>query len=232
MDEATPSNDVHLSTIYFNKNDVHEIINNMNANSAPGPNGFRPILLKNLNNFLCLPLSILFMLIFQSGKLPDAWKLALVKPIFKKGSSSDPNNYRPISLTSIVCKIFEAIIKKYLVSYLATYSLISKHQHGFLERHSTTSNLMECLNDWTLALDNKKFVKILYVDFAKAFDVVSVPKLMYKLGKYGIKGLLFSCIESFLTNRSQRVCVGNAISESLPLISGTPQGSVWGRFYF
>ena len=171
------------------------------------------------------------MLIFQSGKLPDAWKMALVKPIFKKGSSSDPNNYRPISLTSIVCKIFEAIIKKYLVSYLAT-SLISKHQHGFLERHSTTSNLMECVNDWTLALDNKKFVKILYVDFAKAFDVVSVPKLMYKLGKYGIKGLLFSCIESFLTNRSQRVSVGNAISESLPLISGTPEGSVLGPFLF
>ena len=112
--------------------------------------------------------------------------IALVKPIFKKGNSSDPNNYRPISLTSIICKIFESIIKKSLLSYLNTFSLISKHQHGFLSMHSTTTNLLECLNDWTSSLDQKHFVKVLYFDFAKAFDVVSIPKLMYKLGKMGI----------------------------------------------
>src|ERR1043165_1553069 len=98
--------------------------------------------------------------------------------------------------------------------------------------HSTVTNLLECLNDWTSSLDNKRFVKILYVDFAKAFDVVLIPKLMYKLKKFGITGLLYSCIESFLTNRVQRVRVGNATSESLSLISGTPQGPVLGPILF
>ena len=98
--------------------------------------------------------------------------------------------------------------------------------------HSTTTNLIECLNDWTFCLDNKHFVKILYVNFAKAFDVVSVPKLMYKLSKFGIAGKLYSCIESFLTNRVQRVSIGNSLSDSINLISGTPQGSVLGPFLF
>ena len=118
------------------------------------------------------------------------------------------------------------------MSYLNSFSLISKQQHGFLKMHSTVTNLLECLNDWTSSLDNKRFVKILYVDFAKAFDVVSIPKLMYKLKKFGITGLLYSCIESFLTNRVQQVKVGNATSESLSLVSGTPQGSVLGPFLF
>ena len=127
LQDLTPSNDVQLSSIYFNSSDVHEVISKMNSTSSPGPDGFPPILLQKLNDYLCLPLSILFSLIFQCGQLPDIWKSAIVKPIFKKGNSSDPNNYRPISLTSIVCKIFESIIKKYLLAYLNTFSLISKH---------------------------------------------------------------------------------------------------------
>jgi len=118
------------------------------------------------------------------------------------------------------------------LTYFNTFSLISKDQHGFLANHSTTTNLLECLNDWTSSLDQKHFVKVLYFDYAKAFDVVSIPKLMFKLSKLGIKSQLYSCINSFLTNRTQRVMVGNATSGCLNLISGTPQGSVLGPFLF
>jgi Reverse transcriptase (RNA-dependent DNA polymerase)/Endonuclease-reverse transcriptase len=232
FDNVCPSDDVYLDTIYFESIDICEVVSRMNANSSSGPDGYPPILLKSLIRELCVPLAMIFSLIFQCGHLPDVWKTAIVKPIFKKGNSCDPNNYRPISLTSIFCKVFESIVKKYLLSYLNTFSLLSKHQHGFLTMHSTTTNLLECLNDWTSSLDKKHFVKVLYFDYAKAFDVVSIPKLMFKLSKFGIRGRLFSCIKSFLTDRSQRVSVGYATSNSLNVISGTPQGSVLGPFLF
>jgi len=90
-----------------------------------------------------------------------------------------------------------------------TFSFISVHQHGFLCKHSTTTNLLESLNDWTNSLDHSSFVKIVYTDFAKAFDVVSTPKLLHKLcNQYAIKDLLLSCIKSFLSGRrpSNTVC--------------------------
>src|SRR5207245_2100737 len=171
-------------------------------NSTPGPDGIEGVILKNLNSVLCSPLSILFNRIFLTGELPDDWKCVHVRPIFKKGCSSDPNNYRPISLTSVVCKIFESVIKNQLLSYLNTYSLISTSQHGFLREHSTVTNLLEAVNDWTTSLDEKKTVKILYTDFAKAFDLVSIPKLIIKLTSFGITGNLLSCLKSFLIDCS------------------------------
>ena len=132
----------------------------------------------------------------------------------------------------MACKLFEKIVKNHLLTYLEEHSFISKNQHGFLSNHSTTTNLLETLNDWTRALEQHQFVKILYIDFEKAFDRVSVPKLLYKLKAVGVSGNLFSCLESFLTHRTQAVRVGEALSDFLPVESGVPQGSVLGPFLF
>ena len=110
--------------------------------------------------------------------------------------------------------------------------MISKDQHGFLSGHSSTTNLLECLKDWTALLENGSCVKVLYYDFKKAFDTVSVPKLLLKLEYLGIGGNLLSCIDSFLSNRSQIVRVGHSFSESKSVISGVPQGSVLGPLLF
>ena len=99
-------------------------------------------------------------------------------------------------------------------------------------KHSTESNLLECTNKWTESIDQKFLIKVLYTDFSKAFDVVSGPKLLYKLNKYGINGKLYECIESFLTDRSQSVKVGLAVSSSRKLLSGVVQGSVLGPLLF
>src|SRR2546426_7871644 len=122
---------------------------------------------------------------------------AYVTPIFKKGCSADTNNYRPISITSVVCKLFESIVKQQLLVFLHTHSLVSPAQHGFIVGHSTTTNLLESLNDWTDSIEGNKKVKILYTDLTKAFDRVSVPKLITKLVGYGIQGKLLDCINSF-----------------------------------
>lgn len=221
-----------LAFIEFDSNSVYTIISDLKSNSSPGPDCIPPSLLKNLSRRISYPLSLLFRLIFQFGTLPDEWKTAIVIPIFKKGNSSDPNNYRPISLTCIISKIFESVIKKQLLSFLNENEIISKHQHGFLSLHSTTTNLLECVNDWTILLDHSAVVKVLYIDFMKAFDLVSVRKLLHKLSFLGINGLLLSCIESFLTCRTQCVRVGTSFSENMPLFSGVPQGSVLGPLLF
>jgi len=100
-------------------------------------------------------------------------KTAVVVPAYKKGSSSDPANYRPISQTSVFCKLMERVIVGEMSNYLFSIGAISKHQHGFVAKRSTTTNLLETLNDWTLSIDNCLKQTVVYVDFARAFD--SVP---------------------------------------------------------
>ena len=132
------------------------------------------------------------------------WLQAFVTPIFKKGATSDPSNYRPISLTCTCCRVMERIINLQLIDYLLSNCLFSNHQHGFLRKHSTCSNLLETINDWTLALDRHLKTDTIHIDFQKAFDSVSHPKLLSKLASYNIKSDLFAWIAAFLDGRSQQ----------------------------
>ena len=128
----------------------------------------------------------LFKYLRDLGHMPSQWKTANITPVFKKGLSSEVSNYRPISLTSIFCKLFERLIQDKILTNLSDNNLISPHQHGFLGKHSTCSQLLETVNDWSIALRNKHAVDVVYFDFAKAFDTVSHVKLISKLQAYGI----------------------------------------------
>ena len=145
-----------------------------------------PIFYHSTEVSISYPLSILYRSIIELHTLPTEWKCAIITPIFKKGSPSDPANYRPIALTCTCCKILECIISNEFINFLNSHKLITIQQHGFLKKHSTVTNLLESVNDWTFALSNRKSVVIAYIDFQKAFDSVSHPKLIHKLISYGV----------------------------------------------
>ena len=127
---------------------VRKTIRKMKDSKSTSEDKLPIILFKKLSSSLSFPLSMIFNISLSTSELPSAWKSAIVVPIYKKGPSSDPLNYRPISLTSSVCKIIETLMKENLLCHLFSNKLISKHQYGFLAKRSTTTQLLDCFSDW------------------------------------------------------------------------------------
>jgi hypothetical protein len=224
--------DEGFSHVYFTPLTVRKAIKKLKVGSAGVPDGVPPIFLKNCSDNIYQPLSFIYQMFFDSSFLPGVWLQAYITPVFKKGDPTLPSNYRPISLTCTICKIMESIIKDQLVSYLILKGLINKHQHAFIARHSTVTNLLECTSDWAISLSNHSPVDVLYIDFSRAFDSVVHSKLIYKLISFGVKGLLLNWIVAFLSGRSQCVVVEHNFSKLTNVISGVPQGSVLGPILF
>ena len=174
-------------SVLFDPGNIYSKLVDLKIGSAPGPDGIPAKFFKNLAPVLAYPLTVFYDCIFKSETVPDVWKLANVTPIFKKGPSGNPKNYRPISLTNIICKVFESIIKDQLMEFLTKNRVITEDQHSYLAHHSTTTNLLESINDWTRNLDDALDTDVVYVDFARAFDSISVPKLIHKLSCIGIR---------------------------------------------
>jgi len=231
FDRVVPQ-DSNLESVEFTPDNVYAAIRKLKLNGAGGPDGFPPRLFKMLAGSLAEPLSLMFTSFMSVGKVPQNWRHATVTPVYKGGAASSVSNYRPISLTCVACKLMERVIVNKTLDFLRKHGVITKHQHGFLSGRSTTSNLLETLNDWTLAINDRKSVGVAYIDYKRAFDCVSCSKLLIKLHSYGISGQLLSWIESFLQNRTQETRVGSSLSDTTKLTSGVVQGSVIGPLLF
>ena len=150
--------------------------------------------------------------------------------LFKKGSRNKPENYRPVSLTSVICKLLETLIRDHMVEFLVKHNLINTSQHGFLKARSCLTNLLCFFEEITKWVDDGSPVDVVYLDFQKAFDKVPHQRLILKLK--GIGNDVINWIEKWLTHRRQRVIVDGEISNWKSVLSEVPQGSVLGPILF
>ena len=168
----------------------------------------------------------------RSGIFPDDWKCARVILLFKQGDSSALNNYQPISVISVVAKVFERIVYDQLYNFLSTEGIISDQQSGFQSLHSTVSALLEATDSWELNIDRGYINAVVFLDLKKAFHAVDHEILLTKMNRYGIQGTSLDWFKSYLTNRTQRCSVNDCLSDFTTLKCGVPQGTILGPLLF
>ena len=221
-----------LDTFVVNPCEVLNVIKKLNVDKAVGPDGINNRVLKICGDQLAEPLTYIFNKCISSGYFPDEWKLANVTPIFKKGNHQLMSNYRPVSLLSLVSKVFERILYNKLYDYCYEHNILTPKNSGFKKKDSTINQLIHLTHLVYKGLDDEKKIALVFIDITKAIDKIWHKGLVYKLYKIGIRGKFLKLIRSYLSGRNQRVVLNGSMSEFLEILSGVPQGSILGPLLF
>ena len=210
----------------FNLDELKDAINKSH-DTATGPDEIHYQMLKHLPPKSLKTLLAIFNDIWETGKFPESWELATIIPIPKPGKDhAEPTNYRPIALTSCICKTLERMINTRFVWYLEFNNLISPVQSGFRSERSTNDNLVRLETFIRDAFVKKEHVVAVFFDLEKAYDTTWKYGILRDLHEFGVKGRLANFVESFLANRSIQVRVGSTLSDTFGLSQGVPQGSI------
>ena len=213
--------------------DVETIVQSilmLDMNWTPGPAGLPSAFFKMCAYALSFPLKIIFNKSLKSGTFPSLWKIADVIPIHKGGTKTAMENYRGISILPTLSKVFESIVTNILTQ--SVKHIVIDEQHGFMSGRSTTTNLMEFSQYLIEHIEHGTDVDCVYTDIKKAFDRVNIVKLIHKLKRLGITDPLLSWINSYLTDRKQKVKLCHTKSRLIDVPSGVPQGSHLGPVLF
>jgi Reverse transcriptase (RNA-dependent DNA polymerase) len=223
-----------LGDIKCDEGVVEKLLSDIKCGASPGPDGIPAIILNKCSGSLTRSLTAFFNYSLQRGCVPALWKEARVVPVFKSGDRADIQNYRPISITSLICKVLEKIVVFNLLEHFRSHNLLNDNQHGFIPKRSCVTMLAHVLDEWAFSLATKlgKQVDVINLDWSKAFDKVPHIKIISKLWAYKIRGSNLNWLRSFLVNRTQVVAYRGACSRPSGVPSGVCQGSVIGPLLF
>ena len=223
-----------IEDIQFDEEELRKMMKSLDVTKAMGPDEISGWVLRNCADQLSAPLYVILKQSIDEGELPDEWKKANIIPIFKGGDKEEPLNYRPVSLTSIICKICEKIIRTRWIEYLERMGTLSGAQFGFREGRSCVTNLLSYYSRVTDVIQEKGgWVDSIYLDMKKAFDRVPHARLLWKLKTMGgVGGSLLKWMENYLRGRKMRTLVRGAASSWAEVTSGVPQGAVLAPLMF
>ena len=219
-----------LSQIVVTENDVLSILNRLNVNKSCGSDKIPNKILKLAGILIKEPLTKLFNKSLEQGVYPDMWKHANITPIFKhKGSSSDPKNYRPISLLPNISKILEKVVFDKIYKHITFHGLITERQSGYRPHHGTQAQLVYLTHRLYSALDKDMDFTTIYLDISRYFDRIWHQGLLKKCKHhFGITGNLLKWLTSYLENRTHCVHINGTYSSVRTINASCPQGSVLG----
>lgn len=221
---------LNLADCVLLEDDVRKRLASLDPYKGTGPDRIPPSVLKHCSDLLAPHLTVLFNALLKIGVFPDSLKTSFVVPIYKSGDVADVSNYRPIVIQPALGKVFESLVLDYI--RFGCRSFLKPEQHGFTRGRSITTNLVLYDHYIRSSFQAGDQVDSVYLDFSKAFDVVSHQHLISKLQAYGFLGNLLSWFQSYLTNRMLIVKMSGAFSLPYFASSGVPQGSHLGPFLF